>query len=116
MPIEASAVRIAGDGLGLRRLLLETDHPAVGVDLHDAELAGRRLHADRQRADGQVGAAFDVAIDQLGVVHLVDVVAGQDDDVLWAALSRSCRCSDRRRRPCPDTSARRCAAGAARPR
>ena len=36
----------------------------------------------RQRADGQVGAGFDVALDQLGVVHLVDVVAGQDHHVL----------------------------------
>ncbi len=52
------------------------------VDLDDAELAGRRLHADRQRADRQIGAAFDVPLDQLGVVHLVDVVAGEDHDVL----------------------------------
>ena len=69
-------------GFGLRGLLLETHHAAVGVDLDDAELAGRRLHADRQRADRQIGAAFDVPLDQLGVVHLVDVVAGEDHHVL----------------------------------
>ena len=65
----------------MRRLLLEAHHAAVGVDLHHAELPGRRLHAHRQRADRQVGAALDVALDQLGVVHLVDVIAGQNHDV-----------------------------------
>ena len=39
-------------------------------------------HADRQRGDGQVGVGFLVALDQLGVVHLVDVVAGEDHHVL----------------------------------
>ena len=79
-------MRIAGNRFRMDRLFLEAQHPAVGVDLQHAELAGRRLHAHRQRAHRQVGVGLDVAVDQLGVVHLVDVVAGQDHDVLRAFL------------------------------
>ena len=50
------------------------------VDMHDAE-AGR-LHARHfEAADGDVGAGVDVLPQHQLVVHLVDVVAGQDDHV-----------------------------------
>ena len=74
-------MRIAGNRLRMRRFFFEADDAAVGIDLDDAELARRGMYADRQGADGQIGAAFDVALDQFGVVHLVDVVAGENDDV-----------------------------------
>ena len=49
------------------------------VDMHDAE-AGR-LHARHlEAADGHVGAGVDMLLEHQLVVHLVDVVAGEDDD------------------------------------
>ncbi len=65
----------------MRRFLLKAEDAAVAIDLDDAELSRRGTYAHRQRADGQVGAAVDVAVDQFGVIHLVDVVAGENDDV-----------------------------------
>ena len=53
------------------------------VDMHDAE-AGR-LHARHlEAADGHVGAGVDVLLEHQLVVHLVDVVAGEDDHELGA--------------------------------
>ena len=50
------------------------------VDMHHAE-AGR-LHARHfEAADGHVGARVDVLLQHQLVVHLVDVVAGEDDHV-----------------------------------
>ena len=60
---------------------------SVAVDCHHAE-AGR-LHARHlDAADGHVGALLDVLLQHQLVVHLVDVVAGQDDDVVRARSSR----------------------------
>ena len=39
------------------------------------------LQRGAEGADRQVGAGLQVPLDELHVVHLVDVVAGQDDDV-----------------------------------
>ena len=41
---------------------------------------------DGQAGDGQVGAAVAVEVDHGGVVHLVDVVAGEDQGVAGAGL------------------------------
>ena len=59
-------------------LLTEGPHAARAIDLHRAEFTGR-LSGHRQAADGHVGAAFLVRVDQRLVVHLVDVVAGEHD-------------------------------------
>ena len=64
----------------LRRLLLEADHPAVGVDGDDAE-PGRVVHRDLDGRHRHVGAVVGVGVQHLAVVHLVDVVAGQHHDV-----------------------------------
>jgi hypothetical protein len=54
--------------------------------MHDAE-AGR-LHARHfDAADGHVGARLDVLLKHQLVVHLVDVVAGENDDVLRAVAA-----------------------------
>ena len=51
------------------------------VDMHDAE-AGRLLERSLEAADRDVGARFDVLQQHLLVVHLVDVVAGEQHDEL----------------------------------
>ena len=70
-------VRLAGDGLGVLRLLLELHDAAVRVDGHDAEGAGlrqRHLHAGH----GQVRRLFVVGREHGRVVHAVDVIRRQD--------------------------------------
>ncbi len=53
----------------------------VGVDLHDAE--GRGFHPGNLDApDGDVRARFHVLGKHQPVIHLVDVVSGEDHDVL----------------------------------
>ena len=48
--------------------------------MHHAEARG--LHARHlEAADGHVGAGIDVLLQHQAVVHLVDMVAGQDDHV-----------------------------------
>ena len=76
-------VRLVGHAGRVLRLLQEGDDAVLGVDVHDAE-AGR-LHARHlEAADGDVGAGVDVLLEHALVVHLVDVVAGQHDDVVRA--------------------------------
>ena len=60
------------------RLLLEAGDAAVLVDLEDAE-AARLRGRDLDRAHRQHRPAGDVDVEHLPVVHLVDVVPGQDD-------------------------------------
>ena len=50
------------------------------VHVHDAEVnAFLARHGDA--ADGQIGPALDVGADHAAVIHLVNVIAGQDEDV-----------------------------------
>jgi hypothetical protein len=49
--------------------------------LDDAEL-GDLVWRDGQRGDGDIGTGVAVLLLHQGVVHLVDVVAGEDEDVL----------------------------------
>jgi len=51
------------------------------VDLEDAE-ARRVLGGDLDCADGALGAGLDVILEHVAVVHLVNVVSGQDHDVI----------------------------------
>ncbi len=67
----------AGNGAWALRLLLEADHAEVLVDLHHAELSGGLLDRYLDAAHGHFGAAVDVLVEHAGVVHLVDVVAGE---------------------------------------
>jgi hypothetical protein len=57
----------------------------LGAERHDAELvrlSNRHLHA----ANRNVGAAFLVERQQRAVVHLIDVVACEDENRLWTML------------------------------
>ncbi len=65
----------------LGRLLEEGDNPVLGVDMHDAK-AGRLHPRHLDAADGHVRAGVDVLLQHQLVVHLVNVVAGQNDHVL----------------------------------
>jgi len=65
-------------GLGL---LDEAGDLAVLGDLDDAKL-GNFVGGDGQGGEGDVGAGVAVLLLHAGVVHLVDVVAGEDEDVL----------------------------------
>ena len=72
-------VRVARDAGRVGRLLDEPDDAARLVHVHHPEAGGLRPgHLDA--ADRHVGARVDVLCQHDAVVHLVDVVAGQDDD------------------------------------
>ena len=73
-------VGIAGNMRRVRRLLHEVDDDVVLIDMHHAE-AGRFPHRDFERGDGDVGILLDMLLEHELHVHLVDVVAGQNDHV-----------------------------------
>ena len=52
------------------------------IDLHYPELSGLIL-VDHQRPDGQVRAHPLVVIDHFPVVHFVNMITCEDDDVSW---------------------------------
>ena len=81
MPMLASAMSgLARHGRRVLGLLEKRDDAVGLVDMHDAE-AGRLQPRHLDAADRDVGAVLDVLLQHQLVVHLVDVVAGQDDDV-----------------------------------
>ena len=72
-------IRMAGNGLGNFGFLLEADDPILLIDLKNPELPGKILvHLDDRR--GEIGLFLQVVGDHLHVVHLVDMVAGEDQD------------------------------------
>ena len=78
-------VGLAGHARRVLGLLQEARDTLAVVDPHDAELA--RLQArHRQAGDRQVGPVVAVVVDHPGVVHLVDVVAGQDQRIAGRGL------------------------------
>ena len=72
--------RPAGNRRRLGRLLLEIEDPHGIVDLEDAQIRGLR-HVPLLDADGDVGAGGLVGREEALVVHRVDVVAGENEDV-----------------------------------
>jgi hypothetical protein len=62
-------------------LLQKADDTIIFVHVHHAERGG--LHAlHLEAADGHVGMLVDVLLQHHLVIHLVDVITGQDDHVL----------------------------------
>src|SRR5262249_11427232 len=59
--------------------------PVSGVHLHDAEVTCI-TEGNGNRADGQVGASLEMGADHVAVVHLVNVVAGENQNVLRVRL------------------------------
>ena len=83
MPIDAETMlRVVGRAqFGLLGLFLEADHAAFAIDFHYAEVAGlSRLN--QNGGDGHVGAGVTMLARHQVVIHLVDVVARQDEHVL----------------------------------
>ena len=80
-----AARRVIGHRFGILRLFLELDNTTIAVNLHDPELrslfqrTGKTGHScHRPRAD--------VVPDQFGVIHLVDMVATQNQQVFRLAF------------------------------
>ena len=71
--------------LRLLWLLFEFDDPVVRVCVHDAE-AGRFLPRNGTNRDGRVRAVADVIIQHGVVIHLVDMVAAEDQDIVRIIL------------------------------
>jgi hypothetical protein len=66
-------------------LLLERDDLPVALEPEDAHLR-RRLRVDRLRRDRHVGFVCLVRVDELAVVHAIQMVAGKDQVVLRLVL------------------------------
>ena len=80
-------IRPVRHGRRLRRFLDEIDDPLGIVDMHDAETLGLfQRHLDA--ADGEVSLPLGVIGQHETVIHLVDVVACQDDDIFGIALAQ----------------------------
>ena len=75
---------IAGGSAGFSR---KRQDAVVGIDMHHAEAGGLRAR-HFEAADRDVGALLDVLLQHRLVVHLVDVVAGQDARCISARSSR----------------------------
>ena len=75
-------VRMQARALGLGRLFLEAQDAPVRVGFDDAEAPGGLGGVDLDGGDGDVGAGIHVLLQHLPVIHFVDVVAGQDEDVV----------------------------------
>ena len=68
-----------------RRLLHERGHPALAADVEDAEPV-RVLDRDPTHGAGHGRPLLAMHGDERPVIHLVDVVAGQDEDELRRAV------------------------------
>ncbi len=67
--------------VGGLRLLDKPCHFAIACDLNDAE-AGDFIGRDRERSQGNFGAGVVMLLQHPAIVHLVDVVARKDQDML----------------------------------
>ena len=67
--------------LGLLGFLLKFIDLVVLVHVHNAE-AGSLLQSDLQHGDGAGRAALLMQVQHIGIVHFIDMVAGQDDHIL----------------------------------
>ena len=62
-------------------LFLEADDPPVRVGFDHAEAARRFLRRNLEGRHGHIGSGIHMLLKHFLVIHLVDVVAGQNDDV-----------------------------------
>ena len=67
--------------LGLRGLLLKAEDPPSSVCLNDAKTSGGIFGIGLNGGDGDVGPGIDVLLEHLPIVHLINVIAGEDDGV-----------------------------------
>ena len=64
--------------LGRSGFFLEADDAPILVHFDNAELAGGLRDGNLNRGDGDLAAGICVLLEHLGVVHLVDVIAGKN--------------------------------------
>ena len=83
----------------LRLFFKAADQP-IGFDPCNAEVL-RFFGANLERGDRDVGIPGSVPVQHFLVVHLVDVVAGEHEDLVRALRSECCGRSDKWRRPYP---------------
>jgi hypothetical protein len=76
-----TAILIIRHRLGIGRLLEEFLHPVRLVDLHHTELR-TLFQLDRNAADRAIGPVRNMVLHDLRIIHLVDVIAGEDQDVI----------------------------------
>ena len=85
---------------------MEGGDAAVLVHGHDAKLSGGFLDGHLDTADRHVGLFLDVGRQQRAVIHLVDVIAGQDQTIARRVRANNVDDSGIPRRPCRDTTLR----------
>ena len=80
-PVEYINAHRGKIALGLLGLFLELLDIAVRAEVHDAE-AGHLLHGDLQNGDGARRVLFHVLAQHFGIVHLINVVARENEHVV----------------------------------
>src|SRR6266481_2498464 len=68
----------------LRGFFLEADDAPILIDLNHAELLSCLLHGNLDGADSHIGAGVHMPLKHLGVIHLIDVIAGENEDEFGA--------------------------------
>ncbi len=76
-----TVIRSVRHGLRMRRLLMKIGDPPILADLHDPE-ARSIIERHGNAADRHVGPRCRVLIEQVAIVHLVDVVAAQNQNMI----------------------------------
>ena len=81
LPVEAVDAHRGIGGLGNRGLLLKFIDGVVRVGIQDAEAAGL-FQGNVAHGDGAGGLVLFVVFHHGGIVHLIDVVAGEDHHIV----------------------------------
>ena len=78
---DVGLLRVFRRRLGVRRLLLPADDAIVVIDFHHAERGGQSA-IEFDGPNGDVRPGLDVLLEHQLVIHLVNVVAGKDQNIL----------------------------------
>ncbi len=73
------------DHFGVFRLFHEPRDATIAIRGHDAE-SGDRLSLDWDRSDGEIRAGVDMLADHLAVIHAVELVSAEDDEIFATVL------------------------------
>ena len=96
-------VESVGIGLGSFGFSSKPTMRWLRSDFQNAEMV-RGLAWKLNCGNRHIGSHRDMEFQQLAVVHFVDVIAAEDQDVVGISPARSCRCSDKPRLPFPGTT------------
>ena len=81
LPVEDVDAHRSEVALWLRRFLLKFDDAVFLIGIHDTEAAGL-LHRYRQDGDRRIRIAGDMVRKHLGIIHLVNMVTGENQYIL----------------------------------